>query len=200
MDDLTILYQEVSNGCRPDHHCRRQARACHEQCFDLVALAGDGLTMATRRTVLILAAVGGFLAWGSLNSSGFCFSEMRYVPDEEFLVRFLDSAPQLYRPSDAQIGNATGDTKAVPLIRYKTGAEYIAAHPDCCMLGAQKGVGTESDHHPGNLRRFLGIAWGLVAVHSRWTYIDNKGQEQKIAFFDQSWADSCGRHVSRFDY
>ena len=143
-------------------------------------------------------ATAAFLGWGTLNTTGFCFSEMRYVPDQEFFARFLESNEFFLHPEVWQIRNATNDPTVVSVLTYKDGADYLNKNPDCCSYGPQRGTFPESDPPVKFLQQFLGIAWGDVALHYRIKYLDKAGVQKEYKYFPQYWADSCGKQVHSF--
>ena len=140
-------------------------------------------------------ATAAFLGWGTLNTTGFCFSEMRYVPDQEFFARYLEAQGTFVHVELYQIKNWTNDPSIKSIETYKDGFDYLQKHPDCCSYGPQKGVTAESARSPQFYQRFLGSVWGLIAVHHHVKYVDGVGQTKEFQSFTQGWVDPCGYRV-----
>jgi hypothetical protein len=140
-----------------------------------------------------------FVVWGALNTSGFCFAELRYIPREEFFEKFLESKTLDLKPKVLQIRNWANDQTIQYTIPYKDAKDFMALNPECCDFGPAVGVLAESDRPPTFLQRFLGSAWGLVAVRFRYRYVDGQGQSKDLKFFTQFWADSCGTRIESVD-
>lgn len=139
-----------------------------------------------------------FLGWGSLNTSGFCFNEMRYIPDQEFFARYLESTQILLRPDIIQVRGRVNDPNVKSFVSFDNGFDYLQRHPDCCSYGPQMGVIAESDQSPRFYQRFLGSVWGLVAIHYHLEYVNGQGQPSEYQQFIQSWINSCGNVVRSY--
>jgi hypothetical protein len=153
--------------------------------------------ISTKKRIFALIAVA-FFAWGGLNTTGFCFSEMRYVPEMEFFARYLESAayvhPQLY-----QVKVWTKDPGVKSFTSYRDGNDYIAKNPDCCSYGPQQGVTPESNlSGPSFSQMFFGLVWGSVAVHDKLLYVDSAGKPKENASFVQHWVSPCGYFVKSY--
>jgi hypothetical protein len=140
-------------------------------------------------------AAAAFLAWGGLNTSGFCFAEMRYVPDNELFARYLESNSVWLQPQLIQVQSSTGDPTVESYETFKSGMEYIQKYPDCCSYGPKPGVLPDSDYPPTIFQQFFGQVWGLVALRYRLQYVDGSGKTKTHQWFGEGWADSCGRRV-----
>jgi hypothetical protein len=112
---------------------------------------------STKKRIFALIAVA-FFAWGGLNTSGFCFSEMRYVPDKEFFARYLESTVFYVHPQLYQVEDWTNDPDIKSFTEYRDGNDFLAKNPDCCSYGPQQGVSPESDlSRPTIFQRFFGL-------------------------------------------
>jgi hypothetical protein len=149
---------------------------------------------STKKRIFALIAVA-FFTWGGLNTTGFCFSEMRYVPDKEFFARYLESTSIWLQPQLIQVRGFTGDPNVKSFERFERGSDYVQKYPDCCSYGAQVGVLPDSDYPPSFLKRFFGLTWGLVALHYRLQYVNGAGEPKEHQWFGQGWVDSCGHRV-----
>jgi hypothetical protein len=147
--------------------------------------------------LVVIAAVT-FDVWGGLNVTGFCFSEMRYVPDKEFFARYLESTRIWLQPDLNQVRGHTGDPTVKSFESFGTGSDYLQKYPDCCSYGPQVGVTPDSDQPPSLIQRFFGQAWGLAALHYRLQYVNGAGQTKEYQWFAQGWVTSCGHHVWRY--
>ena len=85
--------------------------------------------------LLLLMAVGSVPA--SLNYSGFCWEQKRWLSDEEFLL--------------AMLGYREGDT-----IRNEERKKFLKDHPDCCLFSRG-----ETPQYSGKLITFLGRIMGF---------------------------------------
>jgi hypothetical protein len=112
---------------------------------------------STKKRIFALIAVA-FFAWGGLNTTGFCFSEMRYVPDKEFFARYLESTVFYVHPQLYQVEDWTNDPDIKSFTEYRDGNDFLAKNPDCCSYGPQQGVSPESDlSRPTIFQRFFGL-------------------------------------------
>ena len=139
-----------------------------------------------------------FLSWGTLNLTGFCFDEMKYLSKDEFFTHYLDSEPGLLKPELWEVHNWLNDNTIKAVIPYSSGRAYIEENPDCCSYGS-KGVTPDSLHEPASFfERFLGFVWGFAAVHHRTKYVDASGNQKQTDFHLQNWVTSCGQYVSYY--
>jgi hypothetical protein len=152
---------------------------------------------STKGKIFALIAVA-FFAWGGLNTSGFCFSEMRYVPDKEFFARYLESTQILLKPQLIQVRSRTGDPSVKSYVSFENGRDYLQKYPDCCSYGPQAGVTPDSDYPPSFSQVFFGQAWGLAAIHYHLQYVNGAGQTKEYQSFFQHWANPCGYAVRRY--
>ena len=150
-----------------------------------------------KRKILASIAVA-FFAWGGLNTTGFCFSEMRYVPDKEFFARYLESTRILLQPQLIEVRGRTGDPSVKSYDSFEKGSDYIQKYPDCCSYGPQAGVTPDSEYPPSFSQSFFGQAWGLAAIHYHLQYVNGAGQTKEYQSFLQGWATSCGHAVKRY--
>jgi hypothetical protein len=151
----------------------------------------------TKKRIFVLIAVA-FFAWGGLNTSGFCFSEMRYVPDKEFFARYLESTRILLNPDLLQVQGLTSDPSVKSYDSFDKGIDYLQKYPDCCSYGPQAGVTPDSDYPLSLSQSFFGRAWGLAAIHYHLQYVNGAGQAKEYQSFLQGWATSCGHAVKRY--
>jgi hypothetical protein len=147
--------------------------------------------------LVVIAAVT-FDVWGGLNISGFCFSEMRYVPDKEFFARYLESAAYVH-PHLYQVRNLTNEPGVRSFTDYRDGNDFLIKNPDCCSYGPQQGVNPDSNlSGPSFLQRFFGLVWGSVAVHNQLHYVDSAGNPKVHVSFFQHWVSPCGYFVKSY--
>jgi hypothetical protein len=146
--------------------------------------------------LVVIAAVT-FDVWGGLNVTGFCFSEMRYVPDKEFFARYLESAGIYLRHDLNQVRGLTGDPNVKSFESFEKGSDYLQKYPDCCSHGPQVGIIPDSDYPPSFFQRFFGLVWGLAAIRYHLEYVNGASQTTEYQSFTQGWATSCGYSVRR---
>ena len=106
-----------------------------------------------------------FFGWGELNTTGFCFSEMRYVPDKEFFARYLESTVFYVHPQLYQVRSWSNDPGVKSFTVYRDGIDFLAKNPDHCSYGPQQGVTPESDNSKSKL--FSKIFWLGVGKRRR---------------------------------
>lgn len=146
-----------------------------------------------KKHVLSLALPLIAIAWGGLNWTGFCFSEFRYLSDEEFFERFLESNPSFLKPELWQIQNQLNDKTIRAVNPYKDAREYMSLFPDCCKFGWQKGALSEISNNPSIKERILGGAPKRVAARINWRYVDEKGQSQMSSVYRIYASNNCGK-------
>ena len=164
-------------------------------------MTGTPPNRKTRRPAALFAVGAAVaVAWGALNWTGFCFDEFRYLSDQEFFERFLESNPHFLKPELWEVQNEFNDKSIRAVVPYGDAKEYLALFPDCCGYGPQSGVSPDMEQTPPSLpRRLLGRAWTLVAIHLNQKYVDGSGKEQSLRQFVQWEANSCGAWINPAD-
>jgi hypothetical protein len=135
-----------------------------------------------------LLFVGGVLlilsVYFSLNYSGFCFAEKRYLSNEEKIRAVFD-----YQNSrDILPIENFPDPKH---IKYKSFDEYIALYPDCCFVNP----GGSYEVPPAKfLDRILGYNSGdVVVINFKVRYLNENGllKITKVRF--DNYLQNCGK-------
>jgi hypothetical protein len=114
----------------------------------------------------VLVFVISFLAIiGSLNCSGFCFKEMRYISDDEAIKVFLNKIFRLHASDSGLVPYGYSDTETSALFLN----QFLKEHPDCCQAMSWrnwKRLYTPTDNplvvHNGWFTRICGLGGAIV--------------------------------------
>ena len=71
---------------------------------------------------------------GSLNYSGFCWSKMRYLSDEEKFRSLFEVVNDL---NTARIETKNKGTRYYERVKYKNFENFIEINPDCCAINPE---------------------------------------------------------------
>jgi hypothetical protein len=106
-----------------------------------------------------------FVVYGSLNYSGFCFKELRYLTNEEQILRAITEV-SVGRCEGGALINA--ETRKVDLIRkpmpYESVDAFLKKNPDCCMLIPKNGIYGDEYTPPSFWDRVFGYYNHVVTV------------------------------------
>ena len=128
-----------------------------------------------------------FLISASLNYSGFCFKEMRYLTNEEkirFVFDYQNSRDTM------PIDTVNKETQYYKQIKYKSFEEFIRSHPNCCQVNPGGGYDLPP---PEFLDRITGYNSGdVIVLNFEVRYLDenNNGQSRKFKF--ENALQNCG--------
>ena len=132
--------------------------------------------------------VGGVLlilsVYFSLNYSGFCFAEMRYLSNEEKIRAEFD-----YQNSrDTLPLDNPPDPKH---IKYKSFDEYIALYPECCSVNP----GGPYEVSPTEfLDRIFGYNSGdVVVINFQVRYLDENGSLKTVENRFENYSPNCAQ-------
>ena len=143
------------------------------------------------RILKIFLFVGGVLlilsVYFSLNYSGFCFAEMRYLSDEEKIRAEFDFQNSRNR---LPIKNFPG-IKYPKHIKYKSFDEYIALYPECCSVNP----GGPYEVSPAKfLDRILGYNSGdVVVINFKVRYLNENGSLKTGEKRFENYSRNCGK-------
>jgi hypothetical protein len=154
-------------------------------------------------------SVAGLLALGltipaSLNATGFCWKERRYLSDEQLIHAFADNkAKNLRLPSsrlEAIIASNTDEANPTvsAVVEYKSGDDFLAANPNFCIVGRDVEGVNEPLLNPGWRPRLWGYAHNIVTSTFSIMYFDDSGTEKRFSTKTNDWVDACGRIKSPF--
>lgn len=142
-------------------------------------------------TVMVTIIVGIIIGMPTLSLSGFCFSQRRFLTDQEYFDIAISKIMSLYC---YQL--MTPVTKCVPPIRYKDAADFRARNPDCCKF-----VRHNSDYAGSGIvtfsQRLSGDAARSVLVNFKIDYVDADGSPQHTIGNALVVVGNCGNLVNR---
>ncbi len=146
-------------------------------------------------------ALAAFVFWGTMNTTGFCWREGRYLSDDQ---RFRNSIKSFYLgPGYVQIGDVerkSGDENIKRLLSYDDVTEFLRINPDCCTRGVgdldrYQRMGHGGVKKPPFLYQFLGFSWSVFAIRNKQFYIDKLGAKKFVTFEGEDWMNACGDRV-----
>ncbi len=138
--------------------------------------------------LVLILLLGGIPA--SLNYSGFCIAEGRYLSDEEKIEKVINSNLIPYSEYIFDVNNLK---KSNPIERYKNVQEFLEKNPNCCFMDIKQAA----DAGPPSFwsRIFNTYTNVIVANYHEW-FIDknsnpNPKPKQRLFFID-----NCGNRAS----
>jgi hypothetical protein len=138
-------------------------------------------------------------SWGTLNWTGFCFSEYRYLSDQEFLERFLDSNPNILKPELSVVQNQLNDKSIRAITPYKNANEYLELYPTCCQLGSNKRARSEISWDSSIFQRLLNLFSQRVSYRLYWRIHDGTGVSRLTDLYYTGEANNCGQSYVHAD-
>ena len=145
--------------------------------------------------------VGGVLlilsVYFSLNYSGFCFAEMRYLSNEEKIraefdyQNSRDTLPLDSPPDPKQVKDKSFDGYNLAHIKYKSFDEYIALYPECCSVNP----GGPYEVSPTEfLDRIFGYNSGdVVVINFQVRYLDENGSLKTVENRFENYSPNCAQ-------
>ncbi len=152
------------------------------------------ISFVRRRWIVLSLGAIVLLSLGTLNYSGMCISERRYLTDQEKFRKFVSHVIRNV-PGRGYVENNTGDRNIQKVIPYRTADEFFKTNPNCCEFGPTAGNGIEPMPAPSLVDRALGKATDVIVRRYLIRYIDAHGHQKSFEVGGQTWADSCGRYV-----
>ncbi len=150
-------------------------------------LLGCCILLAVSLTIIVGCA--------SLNYSGFCFDEMRYLSDEEkFRILFEAGNQRDTVPIRTVTKNAI-HFNAYERIKYEDFKQFVEMNPNCCAINP----GGPYDTAPSNFwDRITGYDSGeVIVITSIVHYIDENGERKSQKIKTEDVLQNCGR--ARYD-
>ena len=145
--------------------------------------------------------VGGVLlilsVYFSLNYSGFCFAEMRYLSNEEKIraefdyQNSRDTLPLDNPPDPKHVKDKSFDGYNLAHIKYKSFDEYIALYPECCSVNP----GGPYEVSPTEfLDRIFGYNSGdVVVINFQVRYLDENGLLKTVENRFENYSPNCAQ-------
>ena len=123
---------------------------------------------------------------GSLNYSGFCWSKMRYLSDEEkFRMRFERVNQQDTIPIETQ----NKGTQYYEKVKYENFEEFMLMNPDCCAILP----GYYELPKPRFIDRITGFNNGeVIAMNYTVYYFDKNGNKKSKKIEARGVLQNCG--------
>jgi hypothetical protein len=148
--------------------------------------------------VVIVAVFAGAIYGAKLSYDGYCFSQKRYLSDDEkirlSLTRLLDIYPPavIRKPIESEGWSRKGWSISPPSdpIAYRDLEEFFLVNPDCCKVNP-----TEKYIEGGGLtliERLTGTATSVIEVAYLVRYRDSNGVVQSVKTKTQLHITSCG--------
>lgn len=141
--------------------------------------------------VFIIVTIGiplaGLMAYFSLNYSGFCFAQMRYLSNEEK----FQSVFEAYIKNKKTEGTDNMKEKSHTSTEDKTFEEYVKKNPDCCKINPG---GPYDLPPPSFLDRITGYNSGdVIVMDFKKTYLDKNGKQKLKEYQAQYVMQNCGK-------
>lgn len=152
------------------------------------------LRLVSALAILIGIALTGIGAVLTLNYTGFCVSEFRYVPDAEKIRRVVSGlirggVTRGFADKDGQLV----EIGSVTTLPYANVEEFFAVNEDCCQMGPVVGEGY---YPPTFARRLAGVLSDIVSVRYLKRTQDEAGIVTAEEVLEQFSVGPCGRVVS----
>ncbi len=140
--------------------------------------------------LVLILLLGGIPA--SLNYSGFCISQGRYLSDEEKIrIVIISGNSQDTIPVEIEKEGHKHWQENYKQIKYKDVNEFFDKNPDCCKVN---GGGPYDLGAPSFFDRITGYDSGdVVTINARANYIDENGNKQSIMLKSDSVLTNCGQ-------
>lgn len=143
-----------------------------------------------RRHPVLLIFFVLLIAFPSLNYSGMCISQMRWLSDEE---RFRLVIEQVINRDVIPIMSENHKTKHVKQIKYESIDDLLEQNPDCCKINPDGGSDLAT---PSFVDRIIGFNLGkLVGVDYKVKYLDENRKEQfalrKLRTFQKNFGNTA---------
>ena len=146
--------------------------------------------------VLVLAASLAYCQSVSfLNERGVCLREMRRIPDDELIRRWVEVVIKNYPPPDPSYRRDDNGAWISALqdygepIRYKDAAEFFALNPDCCSVTTNDPI---SGYMPSEDERSFGSGRGYVLFEYKLRYKTKNGMELFRPYKQDYPLNNCG--------
>lgn len=150
------------------------------------------------KAAIFALVTGGWLTWGSMNYSGYCFEQSKYLSNEErirsVIEELLEDYPPITQYSETGIGPGGVTTslfRKMPAnpIPYSGVDEFLKENPACCEL---RPYGTEG-YAPSAWERFTGGTSGFVFFEYSVKFIDRYGAHRSEKINESMPVSNCGR-------
>jgi hypothetical protein len=129
-----------------------------------------------RKIIFLLLLSIPSISYFSLNYSGFCFEEMRYLSQEDKVRAVFDSL------------NNQEKIDKIKHIKYKSFDEYLKENPDCCVVNPSY---TDLPT-PSQIERLFGYYSGdIVRIKYKMRYIDTNGKLKVQKLVNDSLLSNC---------
>jgi len=161
--------------------------------------------MKLRKKILIfLVTVTVILLFGSqvflpqANLKGFCWTEKRFLTDEERIYRLVERINKrdffnLYVLNEA--GAYLVGPTVYDVVPYKSVEDFLTSNPDCCKIKKYSGIivhGEKVDSHEYSQK---GLYAGSFYIRHRVKYI-KEGEEKEGIAIHQGMVTNCGEEFS----
>lgn len=124
-----------------------------------------------------------FLMLGSLNYSGICYSQKRWLSDEEII------RAAVFQANARSTRVIRGDARVA--IPYESVDDFLAANPGCCSMGHDGGG--EGPREPfSTFEKLTGFGGEVVTVKFTAKYIDEYGRQQPVRLRLTLAVTNCG--------
>jgi len=139
--------------------------------------------------VLLLAILLIPILLGGLNHSGMCLKKGRWLNSEEKILAALNY--HMNRISIPVYTRGRGYLRAdnYKQIFYQNPQEYLAQHPDCCVLNTQEPHDMQKPSLWGHLSGAFG---GVVVLDYSFRYLDESGAERMGKTKFENQISNCG--------
>ena len=137
----------------------------------------------TVKRIIIFGTLAGFILYFSLNYSGFCFAEMRYLSDEEKIKLVFDyqNNRQFLPLEHANVEH----------VKYESFDQYSRIYPDCCAVNPGGAYGAPPSSF---VERILGYdSNDIVVINFNIRYHDESGHQHIEETLFENVLANCGR-------
>ena len=121
----------------------------------------------------------------SLNYSGFCMKQKRWISDEE-KIRIVLS--EIIRQGSLYIETKDRGTQPFPQVRYSSVAELLEKNPNCCISDSTK---AGDNGHPTFWDKVLGRYTDVLVLQYKGYYVAENREVTEIPRNTIAYIDNC---------
>jgi len=167
------------------------------------------ISQVLRRLTLVGLIVGlPVTVWGTMNATGFCWDEGRYLDNDEFIRKIVQVSVIEGRIRKRDLSIAAYNQGYVPrdnvkeVLSYSSVDEFLQKNIDCCKyisesIGVRKlRVGAHTIRDLPVHYKILGTAWSAIGLYFDQPYLSKDGKKMMVKYGMIVWGNSCGQRVA----
>lgn len=145
------------------------------------------------KATLLLALLIFIVLPASLNYSGFCISQGRWLSDEELMVSAFN---EINNRSTTTINISDTESVVINRIPYLSYNEFINENPNCCYAG-RKSQNDGNGYMSASLTaRILGSSAAVISLSYKERYFNESNEKQEKNKKQILSVSNCGRAIS----